>query len=109
MTVSDDDLLAQAAHGDRDTLAKLLGMTFTTPGQQAARNQGDAAIRWVTWQPPDAARHLVETYDLRGGLVEGVANGVQRSWGAVFALRAGAHWRPAEIRQTTSEYLTAST
>ena len=85
-----------------------LGITTTTPSQDAARKEALSALERVIQHLPPVYRQVVEMYDLGGHCVEEVAAAVQRSPGAVFMIRARAHRKLREMMGSTSMYFSSS-
>ncbi len=84
--------LRPVAGGDSSiTLLNLLGVTFSTPSQHAARAEYGSALDSALAKLPEDYRTVVKLYDLENKTAEDVANAMKRSVGAVYMLRMRAH------------------
>ncbi len=73
------------------TLLNLLGVTYSTPSQHAARDEYGSTIDSALSKLPEDYRTVVKLYDLESKTAEEVANAMKRSIGAVYMLRMRAH------------------
>ncbi len=90
------------------SLYEMLGGSYTTPSQDAARKEARSAIGRAVQHLPDNYRRVVQMYDLEGRPLEEVAKALDRSCGAVSMLRIRAHRRLAELMGTMSKFLSGS-
>lgn len=88
-------------------LVEILGVTNSTPSQQVARGEYQAAIDQALNQlPPDYSR-VIRMYDLEGRSASEVAAAMGRSAGAIFMLRARAHDRLRDVLGSSSQFFSS--
>lgn len=85
-------------------LVEILGVTNTTPSQNAARGELQAAIEKALLQMPSDYAKVIRAYDLEGRGVQEIAHEMGRSSGAIFMLRARAHDRLKDLLGSSSQF-----
>lgn len=101
--------IASVFGGDSSlALLNLLGATFSTPSQHAAREEYGRTLDSALTRLPEDYRTVVKLYDLENKTAEDVAHSMKRSVGAIYMLRMRAHDRLRTLLGPASDFFSDS-